>query len=467
MKVFKKILYSGLTISVLSTSCTEQLDQLPITEKVATNYFSTEGEIESAVMGVYAALQADGLYGMDLIVAGEVSSEITWEEVATNDDGKFGQLDNFTTFSGNLVVGNIWQKSYIAIQRANVVLNRINEISFKDNLVKNRRIGEVNFIRALLYFNLVRLYGDVPLVTTETVDPTSYFGQGRTAKKDVYSLIESDLVSAISLLPNKNDLGRPGVGAAQALLGKVYMTLGQFDKAATQLQKVVNSGVFSLVPNVNAIFGTQNENNSEVLFSVQFKESLNGNSEGSNAFSQMSPSGSMANAKGHNLPSMDFYNSYSASDLRKSAYFNLTNTGVPYTKKWTTNTSNSLDGGSDFIVIRYSDVILMLAESLNEIDANGAVELLNSIRNRAGLPNSTAVSKAELRKAIETERKFELINEGQRWFDLVRTNLAIETMNTYFSSKGLNIKIDDHNLLLPVPESQVDADPAIKQNPGY
>ncbi len=467
MKSYRKIIHSILIIGILSTSCTDELDQSPITEKDASNFFSTEVEIESAILGVYASLQSGGLYGLDLIAAGEVSSDITFEEVPTNDDGRFGQLDNFTTFPGNSVVSNIWRHSYIGIQRANLVLNRIDDISFDDGDVKDHRTGEVQFIRALLYFNLVRLFGDVPLVTQETIDPTSYFGQGRTAKSDVYTQIEDDLTSAISLLPEVNGSGRPGVGAAQALLGKVYLTLGRFGEAVSLLQEVVDSGIYSLVSDVNSIFGIENENNSEVLFTVQFKEGLNGNSEGSNAFSQYSPAGATANAKGHNIPTMDFYNSYSDSDLRKNAYFKLTETGVPYTNKWTENPGNSNDGGSDVIVIRYSDVVLMLAEALNETDGTGAADLLNSIRNRAGLANTTAVSKSEFRDAIANERKFELINEGHRWFDLIRTNTAITTMNTYFESIGMNIIVDENNLLLPVPQSQIDADPAITQNPGY
>lgn len=467
MKLYRKIINSMLIIGALSTSCTDELDQSPITEKDASNFFSTEVEIESAIMGVYASLQAGGLYGLDLIAAGEVSSDITFEEVPTNDDGRFGQLDSFTTFPGNSVVGNIWQHSYIAIQRANLVLNRIDGIPFDDSDVKNYRIGEVRFVRALMYFNLVRLYGDVPLVTRETIDPTSYFGQGRTVKMEVYTQIESDLTSAISLLPEINEAGRPGVGAAQALLGKVYLTLGRYSEAYTQLQKVVDSGVYSLVSDVNSIFGIENENNSEVLFAVQFQEGLNGNSEGSNSFSQFSPAGATANAKGHNVPTMDFYESYGTSDQRKAAYFKETETGVPYTNKWTVNSGNSNDGGSDFIVIRYSDVVLMLAEALNETDATGAIDLLNTIRNRAGLANTTAVSKSEVREAIASERKFEFISEGHRWFDLVRTNTAISTMNAYFTAMGLNITIEEDNLLLPVPQSQIDADPALKQNPGY
>lgn len=464
---FYKITYLIIVMVFLIVSCENELDQDPITEKNATSFFSNEIEIESAVNGVYAQLQAEGLYGTDLIGVGEVSGDTTFEEVPNNDDGRFGQLDSFTTSAGNELIAFVWKDSYVAIQRANLVLNRITDITFEDNNIKNHRIGEVSFIRALLYFNLVRLYGDVPLVTEETTNPSDFLGQGRTVKAEVYAQIESDLLSAISQLPETNTSGRPGRGAAQALLGNVYLTLGQYSSSLSQFQSVVNSGIYQLVPDVNAIFGIANEGNSETLFSVQFTSGLDGNSEGSSAFSQFSPAGTVAIAKGHNLPILEFYNSYDNADLRKTAYLNITNTGQPFTNKFEANPTNSNDGGSDFIVIRYSDVILMLAEALNETDGVGAIQLLNSIRNRAGLSNTTAVTKTEIRDAIEQERKFELISEGIRWFDLLRTNKAIVTMNTWFFDNGINISIDEHHLLLPVPQNQIDTDPAIVQNPGY
>lgn len=472
MKSFIKITYA-LLITVVIWSCESELDQNPITQRDASSFFSNETEIESAILGTYATLQYDdannvaGLYNFDIIGAGEIQSDNTFDEVPANDDGRFGQLDQFTTIPGNNLVGLIWQQSYVAIQRANVVLNRIGDIPFEDEIVKNNRIGEMNFVRALMYFNLVRLYGDVPLVTLETIDPNDAFGQGRTSMTEVYSKIETDLLTAIPLLPNTNISGRPSKGAAQALLGKIYLTLGQFGNAATQLQAVVSSGNYSLVNDVTSIFGEENEDNSEMLFVVKFTSGLNGDAEGSSAFSQYSPSGTVANAKGHNLPTVALYNLYDDSDLRKGSYVDITGGGVPFAKKWTINPINANDGGSDTVVIRYSDVVLMLAEALNESDGPGVADLLNSIRSRAGLPNTTATSKTELRDAIALERRFELVGEGHRWFDLLRTGTAIETMNTWFAANGINIIISENDLLLPIPQSQVDTDPAIVQNPGY
>ncbi|MDN5204369.1 RagB/SusD family nutrient uptake outer membrane protein [Fulvivirgaceae bacterium BMA10] len=469
MKFLNNSKYIFVIVALLFFSCEDELQQSPITERESKNFYSSEDEIESAVFGVYAALQSRDLYGLYLPAIGEVSSDNTFEEVPANDGGVFGQLDEFTVIPNNGLIGGIWKQTYIAVQRANTVLNRIDAISFDSDATKQARTGEMKFIRALLYFNMVRIYGDVPLVVEETTNPNDFFGQGRTPRSEVYTQIEQDLKEAITALPSStSEIGRPSEGAAQALLGKVYLTLGRFSDALTQLQSVVNSGNYELVSNVENIFGIENENNSEVLFAVQFASGLDGNSEGSNAFSQFSPSGTVSNAKGHSLPTLELYGLYADADLRKGVYLDLTGNGTPFTNKLTPNTSNASDGGSDWIVLRYSDIILMLAEAENESGSTStAISLLNSIRNRAGLANTVATTQAEVRDAIELERRLELIGEGHRWFDLLRKGKAIETMNAWFADQGINRTVEDKDLLMPIPQSQIDTDPAIKQNPGY
>lgn len=469
MKFLNYSKYIFIVVAVLFLSCEDELIQSPITERESKNFYSSEDEIESAIYGVYAALQHRDLYGLYIPAIGEVSSDNTFEEVPANDGGVFGQLDEFTVIPGNGLIAAIWRRTYIAVQRANTVLNRIDAIAFEDEATKRARIGEMKFIRALLYFNMVRIYGDVPLVIEETTNPNDFFGQGRIPISEVYAQIEKDLGEAIAVLPqSKSEAGRPAAGAAQALLGKVYLTLGRFGEAQAQLQNVVNSGNYNLATNVEGIFGIENENNTEVLFAVQFAAGLNGNAEGSNAFSQFSPSGTVSNAKGHSLPTMELYNLYEDIDLRKGVYLDLTGNGIPFNNKLTPNTSNASDGGSDWIVLRYSDIILMLAEAENESgNSSIAITLLNSIRNRAGLPNTTASTQSEVRDAVDLERRLELVGEGHRWFDLLRTGKAIETMNAWFAIQGLNRSVEINDLLMPVPQSQIDTDPAIKQNPGY
>jgi hypothetical protein len=321
----------------------------------------------------------------------------------------------------------------------------------------------------LLYFNIVRLYGDVPLVTTETTNPNQYFGLGRQSAAKVYDQIKADLTTAIPLLPDV--AGQPGrviKTAAESLLGKVYLTLKDYTNAETQLLTVVSSGKHGLLTRPQDVFAVSNENNKEVIFSVQFTSGVNGNSEGSIMFQQFSPSATVTGAKGHNLPTLSLYNLYTAGDLRKGVYVTLAPTGAPFDNKLSAPTTIITDGPSDFVVLRYADVLLMLAEVENELsNTTPAATYLNSIRNRAGLANTTATNQADLRDAIALERRLELIGEGHRWFDLIRTGTAVTVMNKWFKDNNILITIDQHNLLMPVPQSQINTDPAIKQNPGY
>ena len=467
---FNKYIFLVALVSLPFFSCEDKLDLVPITNKAANSFYSSEPELESAIAAVYGQLQNGGLYGLDLIGVGEISGEDSFEEIAANDGGRFGQLDDFSTNAGNDLVGDIWRESYEGIQRVNVVLNRIDEIEYDDSALKSVRIGEMKFVRGLLYFNLVRLYGDVPLVLEETENPSDFFGQGRTSADQVYSQIETDINDAIAALPTAKSPGRPAKGAAQALLADVQMNQGKYSEAVTNLSAVVNSGLYSLVPSTDELFGPANEGNSEILFEVQFASGVGGNAEGSPAASQFRPSGTTANAKGHNLPSFEFVELFEEGDTRQTDYVGLDADANPFyfSLKYEVSPTGVNDGGSDYYVIRYADVLLKYAEVLNETGSTSdAISFLNMVRNRAGLGDTSATSQQEVRDAIEMERRLEFIGEGHRWFDLKRTGKAVETMNAWFSANSKNVTIDNSKLLLPIPQSQIDTDPAITQNPGY
>lgn len=454
-------------------SCDDELDIVPITEKAANNFFSNEQEIESAIIGAYAQLQNNGLYGLDLIGVGEIPAEDTFEEIAANDGGRFGQLDDFSTNPGNDLVGDIWRESYEGIQRVNVVLNRIGDIEYENASLKTNRIGEMKFVRALLYFNLVRLYGDVPLVLEETASPFDFFGQGRTSASEVFTQIQTDLSESIQELPAEKSPGRPAEGAARALLADVQLTQGNLSDALTNLEAVVNSGIYSLMPSTAEIFGEANEGNDEILFEVQFASGFNadGSDEGSSAGSQFRPSGTTANAKGHNLPTQAFIDSFEIGDTRLNDYVMVDTDANPFyfLTKYEVSSTGADDGGSDHLIIRFADVVLKYAEALNENGQTAeAITQLNRIRTRAGLAETAASTQADVRAAIRQERRFELVGEGKRWFDLKRYGTAIEVMNAFFSSIGTTTNINENNLVLPIPQSQIDTDPDfIVQNPGY
>lgn len=457
-------------ICFVASSCKKELYQNSVTSKDISKFFTNQTEAEEYINAVYGNLQSTGLYGLYLPAFAEIPSDNTFDQVPSNDNGNYGQLDQFTTIPSNDIIETTWRDSYQAIQKANVVLNRIDNITYADPAQKQSRKGEMLFIRALLYFNLVRFYGDVPLVTTETTDPNKLFGQGRQPAAQIYDQIKADLTAAIGFLPDlPAQPGRVIKTAAETLLGKVYLTLKDYTNAKAQLLTVVNSGKHALLGRVQDVFAVSNENNKEIIFSVQFASGINGNSEGSIMFQQFSPSATVSGAKGHNLPTLSLYNLYTAGDQRKNVYVTLAATGAPFDNKLSPPPGNVItDGPSDFVVLRYADVILMLAEAENELGNTApAAGYLNQVRNRAGLANTTASDQATLRDAIMLERRLELIGEGHRWFDLLRTGTAITVMNKWFKDNNILITIDQHNLLMPVPQSQVNTDPAIKQNPGY
>lgn len=461
-----KKIYLLLTISTLVLfGCQDELIQYPQTTKVADNFYSNEAEMEEAVNGVYAVLQFTGLYDIDIPALGEIPGEDAYDETPANDGGVFGMLDVFNNISQSSLVANIWEDSYIGIQRTNIVLNRIGDIDFANEGTKNARIGEMKFIRALLYFNLVRAFGDVPLVIDEVNNPQDYFGQVRTPVNEVYAKIKTDLTEAINVLPNRSEENKMRVvkTAAQALLGKVELTLGNFSEAKTLLMAVVNSGSHDLLSVPADVFSIDNELNKEIIFAVQFASGINSNSEGTDAYRMFNPTGrvvgNLTGTKGHGVLKSDFYLLYDEADLRKDVYVGALSSGLGYNNKIAVPTTVAADAGSDWIVLRYADVILMLAEIENELgNASQAITYVNMIRNRAGIGDySGGTTSTEIFNEVDLQRRLELVWEGHRWFDLLRQGRTQDVL-------GIT---DANKLLLPLPASQIATDPTLKQNPGY
>lgn len=378
--------------------------------------------------------------------------------------GVYGQLDDFNVIAQSSLIANIWKDAYKGIQRANIVLNRITEIPYENEATKNARIGEMKFIRALYYFNLVRIFGEIPLVTEEVTNPQSYFGQTRSSMNEVYEQITFDLQDAIHLLPARNESNKMRVvkTAAQTLLGKVALTLGNLPLAKAHLTDVVNSGDHDLVP-VHQIFATDNELNKEIIFAVQFSSGINSNSEGTDAYRMFNPTGrvvgNLTGTKGHGVLKADFYTLYQDLDARKNVYVGALESGLAYNNKIAVPATVIGDAESDWIVLRYADVLLMLSEIENELNnPNLALEYLNDIRLRAGIGNyEGSTDKESLFNEIDLQRRLELVWEGHRWFDLLRQGRAMSVL-------GIT---DPNKLLMPLPASQIAADPALEQNPGY
>ncbi|WP_294279510.1 RagB/SusD family nutrient uptake outer membrane protein [uncultured Chryseobacterium sp.] len=466
----KKILTPVVILLLLQSCSSDLLNTSPEATKVTSQFYTDASQIEQGINAVYGTLQYTGQYQQAMLVIGEIPSDNTYDEVPANDSFTYGEFDFFTIQPNNSLIASTWKDHYIGIQQANIILNRIDAIQDMAQATKSSRIGEMKFLRALMYFNLVRVFGDVPLVTKETTNVNDYFGQGRTPVSEVYAFIEKELKEAIPLLPAATtQKGRVTKAAAMGILGKVLITENKYTDALPYLSQIEGLG-YSLLSDVSKIFDVTNKNNAEIIFDVQFASGINGNSEGSPVFQLFSPSGTVAGAKGHNLPTKEIYNLYTGDDQRKSAYIGLTSNGIPYTKKIVKTSNVIADGGSNIVVLRLADVYLMIAECYAKAnDLSNANVYLNKIKSRAGIASVNLVSQQALLAEIDKERRLELVGEGHRWFDLVRTGKAVQVMTQHFASTPgySTATIDQHNLLMPVPQGQINTDPAIKQNPGY
>lgn len=471
MKKIKNIILI-LAVVFTYTACENDLNTAPETQFTVGSFYKNASDMESAANAAYGGIQKNGLYGFNYHILMETRTDNTFEEEPSNSGG-FGDVDLFNRVTTNSVFRQTWVDSYVTIQAANIVLNRIDAVPDMDATTKNTRKGEMKFIRALVYYNLVNLYGGIPLVLQETTNPTDYFGQGRTSVQDVFTQIILDLNEASIALPESNGIGRANKAAALILLGKAHLTQGNATQAETAL-RAING--YTFINTYAEIFGINNENNAGSIFEVQFQSGINGGKEGSKFASKFN-SQKNPGSKGNNIVTQDLIDSFETGDLRKNEIVPDPEDPTAFISKKYIDDSRTLvdDGDNNVIVFRYADVLLSLAEALNTkgFVADGeAFDLINQIRTRAGLPNltsATITNQQEFSEALLKERRHEFFYENHRWFDLKRLGDAVQVMNNHFTGfVGLNITIDQNDLLLPIPLDQLNSDPgSMEQNPGY
>lgn len=481
MKYLQK-LYVGLILLasfITITACEDFLEVAPETQINTSQFYQTADDFEIALNGAYSTL-TQGYYGSDFFAFGEIRSDNAFTEDYSRVVALFGTFELDATSS---IIAGFWQNSYRGVQSANAIIARIEEVNMSEDQ-QNRISGEAHFIRALLYFNLVQIFGPIPSITEpisgSNVNDT--YDEGRASVDAVYQTIISDLEAAESLLaefPIPNE-GRATVGSAKALLGKVYLTLGDYPSARDKLQEVVDLGAYGLLDDYEELYPPLvQENNRESIFEVQHLAGAEGaNGSLANLFAPRGSGNAIVMFTGGEggdlIPTADLIDSYQEGDSREEAsigyWTNPTGVTLAYPKKYLAQPFAELNDGANVYVIRYADVLLMLAEALNEVGyaADGqAFEYLNQVRNRAGLPalNSSDLSDQQaFQEHILDERRWEFAFEFQRWFDLKRTGTAIETINAY--EPLLNIGQND--LLFPLPAAQVANNPdVLTQNPGY
>lgn len=493
MKKYTYIIGLFLATS-LTWSCTKFIDYNPQEDYqiTADNYFKTAEDYQKMTIGVYSPMQ--WLWANPVI--GDIASDnsVTGGENAT-DQLALQQIDDYQIVANNANLTESWKACYEGINRANYLEENKSKLDFTG---KTALYGEVYFLRAYYYFELVKLFGGVPLFTEKRLSVGDSQKYQRATKAQVYAQIETDLLAAISALPLTNpQQGRATKYAAQALLGKVYLYQDKFTDAAAMLENVVN-GPFSLVTNYANIFLQSGENGSESVFEVQYSNaspfydwSNPGRGQGNLAVQlcgirNLSGSSPYASGWSTNLPTANLAAAFAAGDTRKEvtvldieAYktanpgMNITYTVAPYKNTGLYNqkylprvgqTSGQVELNylNNYRAIRYADVLLMAAEANNRMASpNDAKALLylNRVRARAFGDNlhNVSASGAALKTAIWDERRLELAMEGHRFFDLVRTGQAASKITGFLVGK---------NEVFPIPQAEIDIS-GLTQNPGY
>lgn len=482
----------ALLFAASFTACKKSFIELsPKTRVTEADFFKTADDYTQAVVGAYTPLQS--IYG-DGYVMGEMRSDnATYFASPGLQGGQFSDKYNISGFLDVPVNGNNSNKyvsCYRGIAKTNAVLVRIDNAGI-DAAVKANLKGQAQFLRAFYYFELVQYYGGVPLHLTE-VTSVAETALPRSTAADIYKQIIADASSAASLLPAKQTtVGMVTQGSAKTLLGYVYMTLKQYADAEKVLTDVTALG-YSLLPNYANVFATKN--NAESIFEVQYLAGPQGLQSNfafqfapniSNVINVLGVVGNNQTTGGWNKPTPDLIAAYETGDTRKAASIafsyvdgNGNTVNDTYVKKYTHGPYSIFNNtGDDWIIYRYADVLLLLAECLNEEGKSGqAIPYLNQVRARAGLGITTAVAQADLRAAIAKERRVELVFENHRWLDLVRTGQAISVMTAF----GTKIKqqqpylpaaaytnITQTRFIFPIPQTEIDINPKLTQNPGY
>lgn len=472
--------YLTLTMTVWFASCSQDFIEVnPISTASVDAVYKSDKDFKDAVAGTYAVMRDQY---QNFWIFGDLRADDSWH--ALGNDAFLVSVNTFSMPSSADLMISTWRNYYSAINKANLILQKIEAAD--QNVVTNmtRHIAEARFLRALAYFDLVRIYGDVPMVMTPITIAEGYQAPRETVDKIYSEVIIPDFLAAEENLPasySGADVGRATKGAAKSLLAKAYLTIKDFAKAEVKLQEVTTMG-YALLPNFLDLYNYSNEHHKEYIFDFEYEEGGIGLGSGfTNKFlpkSQGSAGDIHFGVKGGagemNTPTQALLDAFDPADKRRditvaNGYYD--EDGVfqkflqisTFTQKYLTPTLANNDSKANWKVIRYADVLLMYSEALNE---NGktdeALGYLNQVRTRAGLPTYAGLSQTDARQKIYDERRFELAMEGHRWFDLVRTGRALDVM-TPFGMKPF------HQLFpIPLVELQIINDDSIlPQNPGY
>lgn len=508
---FSKLLL-GVLLLLTITSCKKWLSDHDVDPSNLSpgTYYTIPAHAEAAIASAYA--QTRFINGGAGIFANNFSLLEMLTGTAKTETGQNTDLNNLIGLSyngDNVFINNWWNGAYSLIAQTNLVLDRVPAITPMDAAQKKRILGEAQFLRAWAYFYLVRLYGDVPLLTTSIVQATDPLLYAKRSPKDsVYTQILNDLTTAEAAgLPFSDASGRVSTGAVKSLLAEVYLTMaGQpmnkgaayYKLAADKANEVISNGSFNLFSNYFDLHNPATENRTEHIFEIQYLAGVADNPNQGILLPNFKEVSAYGTEIGSNVPTLQFYNSFEPGDLRAvdrqgffyTSYYDagngaLKNLSAPYLYKFFDVIANGTAGVKGTAVsslnwpnIRYAQVLLTYAEAQNESGGpnQAAWDALNKIRTRARLstPALATFTQATFREAVWRERAHELCYEGITWFDMLRTRKAYNELTNGFDNfvghkfPDSGSVLAEKNLLLPLPTQEMQNNPSLRpNNPGY
>jgi len=474
------------------------LDEKPESVINTATFYKTEGDAVAATNAIYDYLTVGtdgifergfgGVFFNDYWVLEDLLSDNATETTASQE---YRTLDEFSFTAENVRIELYWEDIYKTVNAANVVIDRVPLISMNAER-RDHLVAEARFIRAMMYFEAVRLFGNVPLILHETVDLQDAFAP-RASRDQVYAAITEDLTWSRDHLSGsyRVGLGRPTPLACDALLSRVYLEMKEYQLAADHAAVVINSNQHPLFEDFGELFKLENANSGEIIFAVNYSGTLSQGFKPNQYHVRLLPPNlhrngeGPKNAHGWEVPTDDLVNSFDPQDRRKEVTFissftysdNTTVTFRPHFGKFWDREKEPLGNNTDMDVIylRTADIMLIYAEALNELNSGPnatAYEMINAVRKRARfngttelpvLPDLSGLDYQQFKDAVLKERRWELVMEGSRYHDLVRMGKLIERVET--AKPAANPQ--SYHVLLPIPERERNLNPALTQNDPY
>lgn len=513
----KLVFHFSLFLFPFLAGCAD-LEQTSLSSIDRDNFYSNKEEIEAAINGIYQEFTVDGFYGMynnQSIYLNDLQTDYVKAGAQTN-SAHIREVSNFAIQPTNLFVGYAWEEHYTAINRANVLIDKVKEASWLDEQSKQNYINEARFLRGLMYFNLVRYFGGVPIVLHDGEGE----GAPRNSVDEVYNQIVQDFSAAENLPAGYSTRdSKPSHLSAKALLSKVYLVWAQtlseqgianrnvyYQKSINYANEVITSQKYKLIDKFIDNWSVDKKNGPEHIFTVEHDRTINANVTGHCSFAT-----NWSDAEPVLLATSDkYYTQSDPKDQRRDGSWAKRlydpNTGqdfvftIPRFRKYidslnyanAASSGNSAGQSTNTVIIRYAEVLLIKAEAENELNGptTDAYDAINEVRRRAYWDPYTNTQQApsdgsplylsgltqnQFRERLREERRLEFILEGQRWFDLIRWHILVKYVkaNTPTDAETLGTKttkiqnVSKKNYLLPLPQDQIILNPNLKQNWGY